>query len=132
MQIIKMQDFFLNHLALSVLDVEQSVAFYTTVFGFKEIKNTASNSKTRWLQLDGKIQLHLIYRPKFELKTIKADHFALSTTNLKGFVKHLDRLGIMYSDWIDSENKDYIRKDGVFQIYFQDPNQHWIEVNNAV
>ena len=75
-----MQDFFLNHLALSVLDVEQSVAFYTTVFGFKEIKNTASNSKTRWLQLNGKIQLHLIYRPKFELKTIKADpstdHFA--------------------------------------------------------
>tara|TARA_B100001063_G_scaffold246907_1_gene288434 strand:+ start:1606 stop:1734 length:129 start_codon:yes stop_codon:yes gene_type:complete len=42
-----MQTFAFSHIALSVKDVNQSVAFYQKVFQLKEIQNTASNSKTR-------------------------------------------------------------------------------------
>lgn len=126
-----MSVFKFDHIALSVKDVDESVNFYQKVLQLKEIENTASNSKTRWLLLDEEKQLHLIPRD-FEIKTNKAVHFALSITDIESFIKHLIKLKIDYSDWPDTPNKDYIRKDGIKQVYFQDPNGYWIEVNNAV
>lgn len=127
-----MSSFSLDHIALSVKDVNESVEFYQSLFQFKEIENTASNSKTRWLLVSNDKQLHLIPRPNFEIITNKAVHFALSTADLDAFMKHLINLEIEYSDWIGSKNKDYVRKDGIQQFYFQDPYGYWIEVNNAV
>ena len=124
--------FSFNHLALSVIDVDESVAFYQEVFKFIEIENTASNSKTRWLALGENKQLHLIPRPNAEIKTNKAVHFALAITDLNSFVNHLKILHIKYSDWLGTSNKDYVRKDGIQQVYFQDPDGYWIEVNNDV
>lgn len=124
--------FTFNHIALSVKDVDESIAFYQNVFHFKEIKNTASNSKTRWLSLGEGKQLHLIPRPDAIIKTNKAVHFALATNDFGSFVKHLATLKIEYSDWRDTPHKDYIRKDGIRQVYFQDLNGYWIEVNDAV
>ncbi|WP_426430829.1 VOC family protein [Winogradskyella sp. HB-48] len=127
-----MPKFSFNHIALSVKDVNQSVAFYQEVFQLKEIKNTASNSKTRWLQLTENTQLHLIPRPNAEIKVNKAVHFALATIHFEEFKNRLGTLNIDYSDWKDTPNKDYVRDDGVKQIYFQDPNGYWIEINDDV
>ncbi|PQJ68936.1 VOC family protein [Polaribacter butkevichii] len=124
--------FFINHIALSVKDVNDSVAFYQRVFQLKEIENKASNSNTRWLSLNEGKQLHLIPRPNFEIKTNKAVHFALSTSDFDLFVKKIENLNIEYTDWHDVPNEIFIRKDGKKQIYFQDPNGYWIEVNNDV
>ena len=124
--------FVLDHIALSVKDVELSVAFYQSVFRIEEVKNTASSSKTRWLALTDHKQIHLIPRPELEVKTNKAIHFALATPNFNAFVKHLKSLEVYYSDWRDTPKKDYVRDDGIQQIYFQDPDGYWIEVNNAV
>ena len=51
---------------------------------------------------------------------------------MNAFVKDLKELKIDYSDWLDTPNKDYIRKDGIKQVYFQDPNGYWIEINDDV
>ena len=126
-----MHTFSINHIALSVKDVNESIEFYKKVLLLTEIKNTASNSKTRWLSISEGKQLHLIPRPNAEIKTNKAVHFALATATLNTFIKHLDELNVEYSDWLDTPNKDYIRKDGIVQIYFQDPNGYWIEINNV-
>ena len=127
-----MHTFSINHIALSVKDVNESIEFYKKVLLLTEIKNTASNSKTRWLSISEGKQLHLIPRPNTEIKTNKAAHFALATATLNTFVKHLDELNVEYSDWLDTPDKDYIRKDGIVQIYFQDPNGYWIEINNDI
>lgn len=124
--------FSFNHIALSIKNVNKSVQFYQKVFQLKEIENTASNSKTRWLSINEGKQLHLIPRPNAEIKINKAVHFALATSDLDSFITHLEKLNIEYSDWINSPNKDYIRKDGIRQVYFQDPDGYWIEVNNNV
>lgn len=124
--------FSFNHIAISVKDVDESVAFYQKVLKLKEIENTASNSKTRWFALGEGKQLHLIPRPNAEIKTNKAVHFALAIADLNAFIRHLKSLNIAYSDWLGTASKDYIRKDGVEQFYFQDPDLYWIEVNNAV
>ena len=127
-----MNSFSLNHIALSVKDVNESILFYQKVFKFKEIQNTASNSKTRWLSFSDNRQLHLIPRPNFEIKVNKAVHFALSTKDFDEFITHLINLKINFSDWKDEPNKIFIRQDGIKQVYFQDPNGYWIEVNNDV
>lgn len=127
-----MLTFSFNHMALSVKDVNASVEFYQKVLQLDEIKNTASDSKTRWLAFNDGLQLHLIPRPNSEIKINKAVHFALATTNIDSFIKRLEDLKIDYSDWLDTPNKDYIRKDGIKQIYFQDPNGYWIEINDDV
>lgn len=127
-----MHTFSFNHIALSVQDVNESIRFYQKVLQLKEIKNTASNSKTRWLSLGEGKELHLISRPESEIKINKAVHFALATSDISSFVKHLVTLKIDYSDWLDTPNKDYIRKDGIQQVYFQDPDGYWIEINDAV
>ena len=125
-----MSPFLLNHIALSVKDVNVSIEFYQQVFQFNEIENTASNSKTRWLLISEGKQLHLIPRPSAEIKLNKAVHFAFSTSNFDSFIKHLITLKIPYSDWKNTPEKNYVRNDGIRQIYFQDPNGYWIEVNN--
>ncbi|AUC21994.1 glyoxalase [Polaribacter sejongensis] len=127
-----MQPFIFNHIALSVKDVDTSIAFYQKVLQLKEIKNTASNSKTRWLSIGEGKQLHIIPRPDAIIKTNKAVHFALSTADIATFILHLKELKIEYSDWIGTPNKDYVRNDGILQVYFQDPNGYWIEVNNDI
>lgn len=127
-----MASFTLNHIAISVKNVEESIEFYQKVFNLEEIENTASNSKTRWLSLGKEKQLHLIPRPNAEIKINKATHFALSTKDVPHFVNHLKSLNIDYTDWLGTPKKDYIRKDGILQVYFQDPNGFWIEVNNAI
>ena len=125
-------NFTFNHFALSVKDVSASMDFYQRVFGFGEIPNTASTSKTRWLSINEGKQLHLIPRPDFEVRTNKAVHFAFSTADIDGMISRLNELGIVYSDWKDEPNQVYVRNDGIQQIYFQDPNGYWLEVNNDV
>lgn len=126
-----MQQITLNHLALAVKDVNTSVAFYQKVFDFKEIENTASKSKTRWLSLGKGKELHLIPRPENTIKTVKAVHVAFSTNDFDGFIARIESLNIHYSDWLGTSNVYNVRNDNIKQLYFQDPNGYWIEVNDA-
>jgi lactoylglutathione lyase len=122
--------FSFNHIALSVKDVDESVQFYQKVLQLEEIENTASDSPTRWLSLNEGKQLHLIPRPNFEITINKAVHFALSTPDLAVIIARLRSLKIEFSDWKDIPNSVHVRKDGIKQIYFQDPNGYWIEIND--
>jgi len=127
-----MPSYLFNHIALAVKDVNESVAFYQKVFQLEEIPNSASESKTRWLVFEDGNQLHLIPRPDSEIKIIKAVHFALATSEFDAAVKRLEELQIPYSDWKGLTNKVYIRNDGIRQVYFQDPNGYWIEINDDI
>ena len=52
-------------------------------------------------------------------------------TDLDAFVAHLDRLGVAYSDWPGAAGVVSLRPDGVRQVYVQDPDGYWVEVNTA-
>lgn len=124
-----MSKFTFNHLALSVKNVEESVDFYQRILDLEEIPNTASNSQTRWLSLGEGKQLHLIPRPEFQIVVNKAVHLALQTDNFNAFRKQLEFYNITYTNWKDTGKDAYVRNDGIQQLYFQDPNGYWIEVN---
>jgi lactoylglutathione lyase len=61
----------------------------------------------------------------------KAVHLALTTPNFDAFIKTLDSMKLAYSDWPGSPHKINIRADGIKQVFFQDRDGYWIEVNSA-
>lgn len=124
-------NFTFNHMALSVKDVEVSVAFYKKVFQFTEITNRSAIEGIRWLSMTEGKELHLISIIKEPVTVNKALHLSFATQNFDAFVKHLEEMNIAYSDWPGKPNTVNKRADGVKQIYFSDPDGYWIEVNNG-
>jgi len=119
-----------NHLALSVKDVDRSAEFYMKVLKLPEILNRSKIEGVRWFLFGDGLELHLISGIKQEVITNKALHLALTTSNLDDFVKTLNTMKIAYSDWPGNPQKVNIRADGIKQVFFQDPDGYWIEVNS--
>ena len=120
-----------NHIALSVKDVDQSAEFYITTLNLKEITNKTEIDGIRWFSLGEGKELHLLSILKDDITINKAVHFALTTSDFDSFIKKLDSMKITYSDWPGTPNKINIRTDGIKQVFFQDPNGYWIEVNSV-
>lgn len=123
--------FTFNHLALSVKDLNRSVEFYQKTFQLKEITNRTKNENIRWISLGEGKELHLISNVKGEVKINKAVHLAITTQHLDEFIKWLEDNKVEYSDYPGTPRKINFRADGVKQIYIQDPDGYWIEVNNG-
>lgn len=119
-----------NHLALSVKDLKRSAEFYMNVFQFAEITNRTANPNIRWISLNEGKELHLILNPE-SVTLNKSVHLAFSTANLDAFLNRLSELNVPYSDWAGKVNAITTRADGIKQIYLQDPDGYWIEVNNG-
>ena len=119
-----------NHLAISVKDVNRSAEFYKNILKLKEIENRAKLEGVRWFSAgDGK-ELHLISILKEPVVLNKSIHIAFTTSNFDAVIKTLDEMNITYSDWPGTLHKINIRADGIKQIFFQDPDGYWIEVNS--
>ena len=123
-------NFNFNHVALSVKDVDHSADFYMKVLKLQEITNRSKLEGVRWFSLGEGKELHLISFVKEKVIINKAVHLALTTTNFDSFIKLLDSLKITYSDWAGTTYKINIRADGIKQVFFQDPDGYWIEVNS--
>lgn len=123
--------FSFNHVALSVKDVDGSAAFYKNVLKLQEITNRTKMAGIRWFSLGEGKELHLISTVKENVTINKAVHFALTTDRFDAFVKTLDQMKLMYSDWPGTAHKISIRADGIRQVFLQDPDGYWIEVNSA-
>lgn len=124
-------NFTFNHLALSVKDLDESATFYKEVLGLQEITNKTKIEGIRWFSFGEGKELHLISILKEPVTINKAVHFALSTANFDNFIKKLEAKHIVYSDWPGVTNKVTTRADGIKQVYFQDSNGYWIEVNSV-
>lgn len=124
-------NFNFNHMALSVKDVDRSVEFYKNVFQFVSITNRTKMENIRWMSLSEGKELHLISTLKEPVTINKAVHLAFATSNIDAFAKRLDEMKIAYSDWPGKPHTVNMRADGVKQIYMQDPDGYWIEVNNG-
>jgi catechol 2,3-dioxygenase-like lactoylglutathione lyase family enzyme len=116
---------------LPVKQLKKTGDFYINILGFEEIEVTASqNPPKRWLMNHEGKQLHLITSDDQAPTTI-INHMAFSTADLDKVVAHLQKNKVDY--WTDEGKKNVvrIRKDGVRQVKIQDPEGHWIEINEA-
>lgn len=122
--------FSFDHQALAVKDLQRSADFYSKVLGLTEITNRTKIEGIRWFSFGEGKELHLISILPGEVKITKAVHLALATPRLDDFIQYLQAANITYSDWPGKINTVNNRADGIKQIYLQDPDGYWIEVNN--
>lgn len=118
-----------NHSALCAKDLKRTTYFYTEVLGLKKMNNPFKDTLHTWLKTGPGLALHIIKGDCAIIDNISI-HLCFSVPSLETFIKHLDQLGVIYSDFKKVPKKIQARPDGVSQIYFQDPDSNWIEVNN--
>ena len=119
-----------NHVALGVSDLEASTDFYTQILGIPRIPDPTNNEMIRWFALGEGKELHLVSTPEKFVRPPRQTHFAISTAAFDEFVRRLRQKDVPFVDWEGKPNTVYLRPDGVRQIYLQDPDGYWIEVNS--
>ncbi len=119
----------LNHIALYVVDLQKSADFYKNVLLLPELSEPFKDGKHVWLRIGPHSQLHIIQGNKVQEHDINT-HLAFSVKDLSKFMAHLDKLHVHYGSWKSEPGKTTPRPDGVQQIYLQDPDGFWLEVNN--
>lgn len=121
----------LNHIAVYVADLSKATTFYESVFNLKIIPEPFKDNRHTWFSLGSAGQLHLIQGAKGNEVFDKNGHLCFSVPSVDDFVKKLNAKNISFEDWAGKEKGITLRVDGVKQIYFKDPDGHWLEVNDA-
>lgn len=120
----------LNHIAVYVTDLEKSTAFYKDVFEFTQIPEPFHDGRHTWFTLGSAGQLHLIQGAKGRGNFDKNEHLCFSVGSIETFIEKIKAKDIAYENWAGAAQSVTLRVDGIKQIYFQDPDGHWLEVND--
>ncbi len=115
-----------NHIALYVCDLEKSSAFYRDVIGAEIVPDPFQDDRHVWLKIGDHSQLHLISGESPETGNM---HFAFSVSSIDGFLSRFKKSGVHYEDGHGGAGKIRLRPDDVKQVYLQDPDGYWIEIN---
>jgi len=126
----KKQTAVLNHIAVYVADLEKATDFYKTVFDLEIIPEPFKDGRHTWFTLGPAGQLHLIQGAKAVAVHDKNEHLCFSVPSIELFIKKMKSQNIAFEDWAGKPNGITNRADGVKQVYFKDPDGHWLEVND--
>lgn len=112
----------LNHVALHVVDVEKSTAFYRDVLRLEQIPRPAFSFPGAWFLLGADQELHLIgERDREVVSHNRSNHFALLVDDFDGWEKYLIDKGVNIAP-------RRMRPDGALQLYVIDPDGHYVEL----
>jgi len=118
-----------NHVAIFVVDLQKSADFYEKVIGLEKIAEPFHDGRHVWFRMGEHSQLHVVSGAK-EVTPHEIDlHFSFRVASVPDFMTRLDKTGVKYRSF-KGDAKFTARPDGVTQIYFQDPDGYWIEVND--
>jgi len=122
----------LDHIALLVRDLNESVAFLTGVLGLTETANPMGGTTIRWIDIGDGRRFHLQAGDVSRLHVEKQTHFALSATDFDAVLARLRRDGVAFSDMAGTPGAINTRPDGMRAIFLRDPNGYWFEINDFV
>ena len=120
----------LNHIAVYVVNLQRSTAFYKDVIGLDTIPEPFHDGKHTWFRVAEHAHLHIISGATAPTTHDKNGHLCFSVPSVEAFIETLNKAGVPYEDWKGNKQSVTVRVDGIKQIYFQDPDGYWIEINN--
>ncbi len=125
-------DFTFDHFAINVTDLQRSVDFYQKYFFVEEIYNGTEKRNIRWFSLGNNQELHIIMVPNLKLNIPKGVHMALTIPDLDKYITFLEMKKTDYYDWPGAKMSVSTRPDKIRQVYIQDPDGYWIEINDGI
>jgi lactoylglutathione lyase len=119
-----------NHITVYVVDMNKTADFYEKTLMLQRIPEPFHDNRHIWMKMGEHSQLHIVQGAKEIMPHDINVHLAFSVPSVENFAKHLDSLHIKYGNWAQTSKEPQVRNDGIKQIYFQDPDGYWIEVND--
>lgn len=121
----------LNHTSIYVMDVKVSAGFYQDIIGLDSIPEPFHDGKHVWFKTGPGITLHIIQGAEMKKDYYKRQHTCFSVVSVDEFIKLLKQRHITWEDIDGKKMAVTTRVDGVKQIYLQDPDGYWVEINDA-
>ena len=120
-----------DHSTVYVRDLQRSADFYESVLHLVKITEPFKDGRHIWFRVGPHSQLHVVSGATEATPHDINVHLAFRVASFDDFVSHLDQMSIRYRRSIRGDsNAVSVRPDGVHQVYFQDPDGYWIEVND--
>ena len=126
-----MKSFKLDHIALTITDMEITENFYSNILELTKIYRPEFVTPGLWYSL-GECSLHLIlsidnFNIEFINKTTQP-HFAIAMTN-SDYLKQKTKLESLDIEIID---ENFSKETNTKQLFFYDPNFNMIEINTVI
>ena len=128
--------FFIDHVVITVFDINKSVHFYSNILGMElqEFLSSTDNTKRKSLKFGRqKINLHEVSKP-FKPHANKPlpgtmDICFISEINVNDWIKIFDNFDIKIED---GPVKKTGAKGPIRSIYIRDPDKNLIEISNQI
>jgi lactoylglutathione lyase len=123
----------LDHVAIWVADQQKSVDFYHALFGLNEIPAPFPFGGPRWMRFGNGVELHIQPGRDAPVAQPRRVHMAIAVASLDPILAQLKARGQGWSDIAGTPGAiNTMRTDGIRQIFLQDPDGYWIEVNDTL
>ncbi len=119
----------MDHVAISVVDADRSVEFYQQLFGFRQVP--APVPMARWLVMGNGVMLHIVGNRTVPSPHSRWDHLAIACADMNALIAKLDSRHVAWTN-MTGGHQPQVRSDGVKQIFIEDPDGYWIEINDAL
>ena len=121
----------INHTAVFVVNLEASRHFYQDVLGLDTIPEPFHDGKHAWFKTGIGIAMHVIQGAEVKKEYYKNQHTCFSVASVKAFTEILKQNNITWENVNGLKQAITTRIDGVQQIWLQDPDGYWVEINDA-
>jgi lactoylglutathione lyase len=121
----------INHTAIYVIDLKATKAFYENIIGLDTIPEPFHDGKHAWYRIGPNVSMHVIQGAAERKEYYKNQHTCFTVSSVEAFTEVLKKNRIQFEDVSGKKNSITTRVDGVKQIWLQDPDGYWIEINDA-
>ena len=83
------------------------------------------------MRIGPKAALHIIQGAGTPKEYYKNNHICFSVASVESFIELLKKNNIPFEDVSGNKNVFSKRPDGIKQIWLQDPDGYWLEINDA-